>query len=56
MEIKKIKVVGSGTAGLMAATFIKSVCKDLEVEIYRDPNLQPLIVGESTQLKKKLTN
>lgn len=49
MKIKKIKVVGSGTAGLMAATFIKSVCKDLEVEIYRDPTLQPLIVGESTQ-------
>lgn len=49
MIIKKIKVVGSGTAGLMAATFIKSVCKDLYVEIYRDSNLQPLIVGESTQ-------
>ena len=45
----KINVVGSGTAGLMFATYFKKMIPDIEVNLYFDKNIKPLLVGESSQ-------
>jgi len=46
---EKINVVGSGTAGLMFATYLKKMIPDIEVNLYFDKNIKPLLVGESSQ-------
>lgn len=45
----KIVIVGAGTAGLMSATYIKTLLPNIKVIIYYDKNIKPLPVGESTQ-------
>lgn len=49
MVKEKINVVGSGTAGLMFATYLKKTIPQIEVNLYFDKNIKPLLVGESTQ-------
>lgn len=46
--IKKVLVLGSGSAGLLAALTIKRKIPKLEVEILRDPDLGVIGVGEGT--------
>ena len=47
--IDKLRIVGSGTAGLIFATYFKKMVPDMEIEIYYDSKIKPLVVGESMQ-------
>lgn len=49
MKIKKIKIVGMGMAGLMFASMLRKKINTINVDIYYNPNIKPLPVGESTQ-------
>lgn len=48
-SLNKIHIVGSGTTGLMAATYLKTKKPDLQIEVFSDPTISPLLVGESSQ-------
>ena len=47
MVRKKIVVVGGGSAGWLTALFLKKNWNNLDVSVVEDPNLQPIIAGES---------
>ena len=47
MVRKKIVVLGGGSAGWLAALFLKKNWNNLDVSVVEDPNLQPIIAGES---------
>lgn len=49
MKIDTIKVIGTGTAGLMFATYTKKTFPNLNIKVYRNPKIKHLLVGESTQ-------
>ena len=47
--MKKFVIVGSGTAGLIAAAMIKTYWKDeVDISLYYDRNNKGVSVGEST--------
>src|ERR1700742_517979 len=46
--IKKVLVLGAGTAGLMAALALKRKIPQLEVQVVRSPDIGVIGVGEST--------
>ncbi len=46
--IRKVLVLGSGSAGLLAALTLKRKIPSLDIEILRDPNLGVIGVGEGT--------
>jgi tryptophan halogenase len=48
MPIKKILVLGAGSAGLMAALTLKRKLPDLDVQVVRSPDLGIIGVGEGT--------
>ena len=47
--MKKIAVIGKGTAGCMSAAFYKNQT-DCEIDWYFDPNIKPQSVGEGSNL------
>lgn len=46
--MKKIAVIGRGTAGAMSAAFFKQRFPNFEIEWYYDPNIEPQAVGEGS--------
>jgi len=48
--MKKIAVVGRGTAGMLALTHFYRWAKNCEIELYYDPNVNPQAVGEGSTL------
>ena len=60
--MKRVVVVGSGTAGMISAAYLSRMRKsDREVILYYDPKIKPQAVGEGADLSfpdmiKKITN
>lgn len=46
--MKKIAIIGNGTAGCLTAAHFAKHLKDVEVEWYFDPNIKPQAVGEGS--------
>ncbi len=46
--LKKILILGAGTAGLLAALTLRRRCPELKIEVVRSPNIGVIGVGEST--------
>jgi tryptophan halogenase len=47
-KIKKVVVLGAGSAGFMAAGAVKITCPDLEVVVLRSPDIKIIGVGEGS--------
>jgi tryptophan halogenase len=45
--MKKIVVLGGGTAGWLTALFLQKTYEDISIELIEDPNRPPIIAGES---------
>jgi Tryptophan halogenase len=45
--VKKIVILGGGTAGWLSALFLKRAYKDIDVTVVEDPSRPPIIAGES---------
>ena len=49
--MKKIAIVGNGTAGILAATHFSKWADNCEIELYYDPKIKPQSVGEGSTLQ-----
>jgi tryptophan halogenase len=47
-EVRKVVVLGGGSAGFLAAIACKTIVPDLDVELYRSPEIGVIGVGEAT--------
>lgn len=48
--MKKIAIIGRGTAGVLSAAHFSKYCGDCEIELYYDSNIKPQPVGEGSNL------
>lgn len=48
--MKKITIIGSGTAGVLSAMHFLKWAPECELELYHDPNIKPQSVGEGAAL------
>lgn len=49
--MKKIAIIGNGTAGVITASWLNHHCRDKELVWYYDPDIKPQAVGEGSLLE-----